>query len=393
YGDDLNILKSIGEDLSAILKPIRGSGNVRVQRVLGLPLLEIKANREKMSRYEVSSEEILNVVETLRIGVSTGKVFEGLRSYDLILRMNVDVSDLKEVENLPVMTSFGNIVPLGLVADIELNEGPAAIYRETLKRRLFVEVNIRGRDLVSYINEAKEKTKSYLETKIPEGYEVKWGGQFENFTRAKNRLGMVVPVALVIIFSMLIAAFGNINYALGVFLVIPLAISGGIISLIIRGLPFSIPAGVGFIAVSGISVLNGVVYASVLKEKLSLGMPLEEAVIKSALQSLRPILTTQIIAGIGFLPMAISSNAGAEVQRPLATVVIGGIIVVTLLSNLFLPIILEFLLQKGFTFEQKSSIQIASEPKENIAVVEKERKKKKMESSEVKKEPGEENKA
>lgn len=354
YGDNLNTLKKIGEDVAGILEKINGSGDVRVQRILGLPLLDIKVNRNKMARYGVSANEILDVVETLRIGVNAGKVFEGLKRFDLIVRMDVDVTNMELVENLPVMTSHGSTVPLGLIADIQLKEGPASITRESLKRRIFVEVNIRGRDLVSYISEAKQLTQEYL-SNLPSGYSIKWGGQFENFTRAKNRLMVVVPIALIIIFSMLIAAFGNINYALGVFLVIPLAISGGIISLIFRGLPFSIPAGVGFIAVSGISVLNGVVYASILKDLISEGFELQDAVVESAYRSLRPILTTQIIAGIGFLPMAVSTNAGAEIQRPLATVVIGGIIVVTLFSNLLLPIIMQFLLSRGFTFEQKNS--------------------------------------
>ncbi len=344
YGDDLVTLKKIGEDIAKILEKIPGTGDLRVQRVLGLPLLEIKANREKMARYGVTANEMLDVVETLRVGRSAGKVFEGLKRFDLVVRMDIDFKDIEVIENIPVMTSFGTTVPLGLVSDIKLTEGPASITREALKRRLFVEVNIRGRDLVSYIEEAKAKTEEVI-SKRPEGYEVKWGGQFDNFTRAKNRLALVVPIAMVIIFGMLIAAFGSAKYAIGVFLVVPLAISGGILSLLLRGLPFSIPAGVGFIAVSGIAVLNGVVYASVLREVLAEGVKLSEAVIKASVLSLRPIMTTESIAAIGFIPMAISSMAGAEVQRPLATVVIGGVLVATLLSRLLLPISMEFLLK------------------------------------------------
>ena len=337
YGDDLVQLKKIGESLADVLKGIQGTGDLRVQRVLGLPLLEIKADRAKMARYGVSANEMLDIVETLRIGRNAGKVFEGLKRFDLVVRLDV-------IENIPVMTSFGNTVPLGQIANIKIEEGPASITREALKRRLFVEVNIRGRDLVSYINEAKEKTEK-ITSSLPEGYHVEWGGQFENFTRAKNRLALVVPIAMVIIFSMLIAAFGSVRYAIGVFMVVPLAVSGGILSLVLRGLPFSIPAGVGFIAVSGIAVLNGVVYASVLREQLEEGIKLSQAVIKASILSLRPIMTTESIAAIGFIPMAISSNAGAEVQRPLATVVIGGVLVATLLSRLLLPIAMEYLLK------------------------------------------------
>ncbi|MCE9499255.1 MAG: CusA/CzcA family heavy metal efflux RND transporter [Leptospira sp.] len=345
YGDDLAKLKSLGEEFAEVLKQIKGTGDLRVQRVLGLPILEIKANREKMARYGVTAAEILDTVETMRVGAGVGKVFEGLRRFDLVVRLDVDVSDLDIVENIPVMTSTGITVPLSLVADIQKVEGPASITREALKRRLFVEVNIRGRDLVGYISEAQSKTKSITDN-LPEGYEVDWGGQFENFTRAKNRLAMVVPFALIIIFGMLIAAFGNVFYALGVFLVVPLAVSGGIISLVIRGLPFSIPAGVGFIAVSGIAVLNGVVYAFALKEELEEGKHLSSAVFDAALSSNRPVITTSVIAAVGFIPMAISTAAGAEVQRPLATVVIGGVLIATVLSRLLLPIIMEFLFKK-----------------------------------------------
>ncbi|MCB1178368.1 MAG: efflux RND transporter permease subunit, partial [Leptospiraceae bacterium] len=352
YGDNLENLKKIGEKYAAVLSKIEGTGDLRVQRVLGLPLLEIKPNREKMARYGVQTKEILDIVKTLRVGYGLGKVFEGLKKFDLVVRLDVDVTDSDQMENIPVMTSSGYEVPLGLVADIVKVEGPASIYREALKRRLFVEVNIRGRDLVSYISEAQEKTQE-LQDSLEEGYEVEWGGQFQNFTRAKNRLALVVPIALTIIFGMLMAAFGSIYYAIGVFLVVPLAISGGIISLLLRGLPFSIPAGVGFIAVAGIAVLNGVVYASTLKDELEINPNIHESVFKAALLSLRPRITTEAIAAIGFIPMSISTMAGAEVQRPLATVVIGGIIIATAISGLMLPIAMEFLLNIREKFNSK----------------------------------------
>ena len=351
YGDDLVILKKIGEQYAAILSKINGTGDLRVQRVLGLPLMEIKVNREKMARYGVNTEEVLDVVKTLRVGYGLGKVFEGLKRFDLVAMLDLDVNDSDQVENIPVMTSSGYEVPLSLVADIVRIEGPASITRESLKRRLFVEINIRGRDLVSFISEAQEKTSSIA---LPEGYEVKWGGQFQNFMRAKNRLLLVVPIALTIIFGMLMAAFGSIYYAIGVFLVVPLAVSGGVIALILRGLPFSIPAGVGFIAVAGIAVLNGVVYASTLKQEHELTNDIKQSVLKASLQSLRPRLTTEAIAAIGFIPMSISTMAGAEVQRPLATVVIGGIIIATAISGLVLPIAMESLLVMQEKFKENS---------------------------------------
>lgn len=350
YGDDLSILKRIGEEYAAILSKIEGTGDLRVQRVLGLPLMQIKPNREKMARYGVNTDEILDIVKTLRVGYNLGKVFEGLRRFDLVVRMDVDVMDSDQMENIPVMTSTGYEVPLSLVADIENIEGPASITREALKRKLFVEINIRGRDLVSFINEAREKTSDIV---LPEGYEVKWGGQFQNFTRAKNRLLLVVPIALTIIFGMLMAAFGSIYYAIGVFMVVPLAVSGGILALILRGLPFSIPAGVGFIAVAGIAVLNGVVYASTLKDELKHQKNIRDSVIHAGILSIRPRLTTEAIAAIGFIPMSISTMAGAEVQRPLATVVIGGIIIATAISSLVLPIAMEFLLNLQDKIKEK----------------------------------------
>lgn len=352
YGDDLVTLKKIGEQYAQILSNIEGTGDLRVQRVLGLPLMEIKPNREKMARYGVRTEEVLDVVKTLRVGYSLGKVFEGLKRFDLVVRLDVDVTDSDEMENIPVMTSTGYDVPLRMVADIVRIEGPASITREALKRRLFVEINIRGRDLVGYINEAQAKTSKI---QLPEGYEVKWGGQFQNFTRAKNRLLLVVPIAMIIIFAMLMAAFGSIYYAIGVFLVVPLAVSGGIIALILRGLPFSIPAGVGFIAVAGIAVLNGVVYASTLKQELEINPNIRESVLKAAILSVRPRLTTEAIAAIGFIPMSISTMAGAEVQRPLATVVIGGIIIATAISSLFLPIAMDALLNFQEKFKGSSN--------------------------------------
>ena len=279
------------------------------------------------------------------MGANAGKIFEGLKRFDLKLMLGVDASSLEAIEDIPILTSHGTIVPLGMISEIKKNEGPAAIYRESLKRRVFVEVNIRGRDLVSYVNEAQSETRSILEA-LPEGYEVKWGGQFENFTRARNQLFMVAPLIALIIFGMLMATFKSLRYALGVCSIVPLSLAGGIIALYLRGLPFSIPAAVGLIALSGITVLTGVVYANRLQSILETGEKIEDAVILASTQSARAILTTELIAAIGFLPMAISSGAGAEVQRPLATVVIGGIFIGTLLAQLLLPLLMERLLNR-----------------------------------------------
>jgi len=243
-----------------------------------------------------------------------------------------------------VGTGQGQLVPLAQVADIRETEGPAVINREGLERRVMVEANIRGRDLVSYVIEAQQKVEAQLS--LPKGYRLDWGGQFENFTRAKNRLMLVVPMALAIIFGMLFMMFGDLRYAMAVFACVPMGVVGGVMSLRLRGLPFSIPAAVGFIALCGVAVLNGVVMASELKRRLSEGSPFPAALRDSARGALRPIMTTALVAAIGFMPMALSTRAGAEVQRPLATVVIGGILSSTVLMLAVLPLLLRGLLQR-----------------------------------------------
>lgn len=344
YGDDLKSLKSIADNYANKIKKIKGAADLRVQKLLGLPLLEIKMNRGNMARYGVRAEEILTTIETLRVGFNAGKVYEGYKRFDLIVRLDADVRDLEVIENVPVMTELGGTVPLGQVTDIVMTEGPAALYHEGLKRRILVEVNVRGRDMVGFVSEVQKETNS-IEENLPQGYSVDWGGQFENFTRAKNRLALVIPIAGAIIFVMLFIAFGNVYYALGVFMLVPLSISGGIIALVMRGLPFSIPAGVGFIAAAGISVLNGVVYASALKDNIKENPNASLAVIDAAVYTLRAVATTELVAIIGFLPMAIATSAGAEVQKPLATVVMGGVLVATILSRFLLPIAFEFLVK------------------------------------------------
>jgi cobalt-zinc-cadmium resistance protein CzcA len=342
FGEDLNELKKLADQYAKIIKKIPGSADVRVQKLLGLPLLEIKADRNRMARYGVTAEEILTTVETLRVGYGVGNVYEGSRRFSLIIRLDADIQDMEILENVPIMSSTGQMVPLGQVAKIEFSEGPSALYHEGLKRRILVETNVRGRDMVGFVKEAMEKTKP-IEDNFSEGYSLDWGGQFENFTRAKERLSIVVPVALVIIFAMLFAMFGNIYYALGVFILVPFSAAGGVISLLLRDLPFSIPAGVGFIAAAGISVLNGVVFASYLKSAIPKHDSIYEAVHESAVSTLRAVITTVLVAVIGFLPMAIATSAGAEIQRPLATVVIGGVLFATVMALFLLPVVFQFL--------------------------------------------------
>ncbi|MGZ3429004.1 MAG: efflux RND transporter permease subunit, partial [Polyangia bacterium] len=245
--------------------------------------------------------------------------------------------------DLPVGTPSGQLIPLGQLAEVRESEGPAVINRESLERRVLVEANVRGRDLVSFVNDARRRVQAQLQ--LPHGVHLEWGGQFENFERASKRLGLVVPIALAVIFGMLFLMFGELRWAVAVFAGAPFALVGGVLALVTRGLPFSIPAAVGFIAVAGVAVLNGVVMASEVRRRLADGEG-ARALRGGALEVLRPVLTTAMVAAIGFFPMALSTHPGAEVQRPLATVVIGGIVSSTLLSLVVLPTLLRLLVAR-----------------------------------------------
>lgn len=343
FGPDLQVSKAIAEEAAALLRAIAGTGDLRVQRVLGLPLLNVKADRLRLARYGIPADEVLSVVEASRVGSKVGKIFEGARRFDLVLLLPPNQLTPESLGELTVGTGSGQLVPLAQVADIRESEGPAVINREGLQRRVMVEANIRGRDLVSYVTEAQQKVNAQV--KLPKGYRLDWGGQFENFTRAKDRLMLVVPLALGIIFGMLFLMFGNLRFAVAVFACVPLGVVGGVAALWLRSLPFSIPAAVGFIALCGVAVLNGVVMASALKRRLEEGDALDIALCESARGALRPIVTTALVAAIGFLPMALSTRAGAEVQRPLATVVIGGILSSTVLMLVVLPLLLRSVLR------------------------------------------------
>ena len=357
FGTDLTVLKGVADQIGAVIHGISGRGDLRVQRVLGLPLLEIRPDRQRLARYGIAAEDVLEVVEASRVGRHAGRIFEGPRRFDLVLLMPPGTLTPEAFGELLVGTPRGELLPLAAVAEIKETEGPAVINRESLERRVLVEANVRGRDLVSFVKEAQ--TKVAAQVQLPEGVHLEWGGQFENFERASGRLALVVPMALAVIFGMLFLMFGQLRYAIAVFAGAPFALIGGIGALVLRGLPFSIPAAVGFIAVAGVAVLNGVVMASEVRRRLDADAegvdPIESEVAlrKGALAVLRPVITTALVAAIGFLPMAISTRAGAEVQRPLATVVIGGIISSTLLSLVVLPLLLRLLVVAGLRRERE----------------------------------------
>jgi cobalt-zinc-cadmium resistance protein CzcA len=340
FGDDLELLKRTADRLGRALRDVPGTGDLRVQRVLGLPLLEVVPDRDRLARHGLLARDVLDVMEAARVGRRVGTFFENQRRFDIRLRVEPSQHEAEALGALPVGTPSGQPLPLGSLATLRETEGPAVITREALERRVVIEVNVRGRDLVSYVAAAKAELAKHA---LPDGVHLAWGGQFENFERASARLLLVAPLALVLIFAMLYVMFGSVRYALGVFAGAPFALVGGVLALVLRGLPFSIPAAVGFIAVAGVAVLNGVVMASEVRALADAGETGAHVLTRAALDALRPVLTTALVAAIGFLPMALSTRAGAEVQRPLATVVIGGILSSTLLSLLVLPAILRLL--------------------------------------------------
>jgi cobalt-zinc-cadmium resistance protein CzcA len=338
FGFDLATAKETGDKIAAILQTIPGTGDLRVQRVLGLPFLDVKVDRPRAARVGVRTADLLATVEAARAGIAAGTVFDGPRRFPVKVLQPPPGRDPETIADVLVASDEGKMVPLAQVAKIGERDGPATIFRESLERRVMVEANVRGRDLVSYVNEARRRVESEL--KLPSGFRLQWAGQFENFNRAKDRLTLVVPIALGIIFAMLFLMFGELRVVLCVFACVPFGIAGGVAALALRGLPFSIPAAVGFIALCGVAVLNGVVMASELRRKLD-DVTVRDPWTESAAAVLRPVMTTALVAAIGFLPMALSTRAGAEVQRPLATVVIGGILASTMVSIFVLPALLK----------------------------------------------------
>jgi cobalt-zinc-cadmium resistance protein CzcA len=343
FGDDLVKLTELGRRIGRIVYQTAGAGDVRVERALGLPMLQIRADRARLARYGINAEEVLNAVEATRQGKKVGYIFEDQRRFDLRVLVPPGGKRIEDFGRLPIGVQDGQPLPLAQVASINEEDGPAQISRHSMRRRLRIDVNIRGRDLLGFVEDAQARVAAGVP--LPENYDIEWGGQFENFQRASARLGVVLPVALGIIFGMLFLTFGSIRYAAAVFSGVPFALIGGVIALSLRGMSFSIPAAVGFIALCGIAVLNGVVMASEVKRRINEGDEDEDPVQEGAVAVLRPMLLTATVAAIGFLPMAISNSAGSEVQRPLATAVIGGMVSSTLLGLVLLPALLRVFLR------------------------------------------------
>ncbi len=338
FGDDLDTLKKKADEIVRVVNKVEGAEDVKAEAVSGLPQLQIKADRAAISRYGINVEDVNDLVESIVAGKEAGQVYEGEQRFNMVVRLGDPASrDVETIKNLLVPAPNGQRVPLAQVADIKLIEGPAQISREDTRRRISVELNVRGRDIGSFVEEAQSAIEQQV--KLPPGYYVTWGGQFENLERASARLAIVVPLALFLIFVLLFTTFNSVKQAILIYTGIPFAIVGGVLALALRGMPFSISAGVGFIALFGVAVLNGVVMVSYINKLRDEGRPLGEAVTEGAETRLRPVLMTALVASLGFIPMAIATSAGAEVQRPLATVVIGGLVTSTLLTLLILPML------------------------------------------------------
>ncbi len=339
FGEDLDTLVKYANEFATIIGGVDGAKDVFVERITGLPQIVIRYNKPAIAAYQLNIDDINKLIRAAFAGEEAGMIYENERRFGLVVRLSNEYrNDLSDLESLMIVNSQGISIPLSQVAEINIEEGPNQIQREDAKRRITVAFNVRGRDVQSIVQEVQQKANKAV--KLPAGYFVKYGGQFENLVEAKQRLMIAVPIALLLILLILYFSFGSLKYGLLIFSAIPLSAIGGIILLWMRGMPFSISAGVGFIALFGVAVLNGIVLISEFNRlKNETIMDMREVVLAGTSARLRPVLMTAAVASLGFLPMALSTSSGAEVQRPLATVVIGGLISATLLTLLVLPVL------------------------------------------------------
>ena len=343
YGDNLDKLSASAQQIAAVLGKVRGAADVRVAQTQGFPTFDIRFDRDAIARYGLSMQDVADTVSTALGGRPAGQIFEGDRRFDVVVRLpTAQRNDLDTLGALPVMLPPGEgrpraSVPLRQLASFRFTEGLNEVSRDDGKRRIYVEANVRGRDLGSFVAEAQKRIDA--EVRLPAGMWTEWGGQFQNLQAAVTRLSIVVPICFVLIFAVLYLALGEAALAATVFTAVPLALAGGVFAIALRGIPFSVSAAVGFIAVSGVAVLNGLVLISAVRRRLGMGRDLDTAIMEGAMERVRPVLMTALVASLGFVPMAIAHGTGAEVQKPLATVVIGGLITSTTLTLFVLPAI------------------------------------------------------
>lgn len=357
FGENLDSLTLYAEKVNKIIQGVQGATSPQVERISGLPQINIEYDRTRLANYGINVQDVNDVVSTAFAGKATGQIFENERRFDLVVRLDSQYRrDIDDVGNLTIPTQTGNQVPLSQVANIKYKQGPAQISREESKRRIVIGFNISGRDVQSVVKEIQEKLGQQV--KLPTGYYFTYGGQFENLKKASKRLLIAVPLSLVLIFSLLYFTFHSFKQAGLIFTAIPMSAIGGIFALMLRGMPFSISAGIGFIALFGVAVLNGIVLIGTFNQLQKEGIQdVIQRVLEGTKVRLRPVLMTATVASLGFLPMALSTSAGAEVQKPLATVVIGGLISATLLTLFVLPL-LYIIFNKKVQFSKRRSMNI-----------------------------------
>ena len=358
-------MASIGTDIEqisrveAILARTPGAADTRIAQTEGFPTFEISFNRDAIARYGLTVQDVADTVATALGGKQAGQLFEGDRRFDIMVRLpDGQRNDLDTLGALPVMLpdvagQARGSTPLRELATFRFTDGLNEVSRDNGKRRIYVEANVRGRDLGSFVSEAQKTIER--EVKLPPGMYIEWGGQYQNLQAASLRLSIVVPICFAVIFVVLYFALGSLSLAATVFTAVPLALAGGVFAIAMRGIPFSVSAAVGFIAVSGVAVLNGLVLISAIKRRLTMGRTLDTAIIEGSLERLRPVLMTALVASLGFVPMAIAHGTGAEVQRPLATVVIGGLITSTALTLFVLPAICHLVMRRRRSAQDKAS--------------------------------------
>ena len=352
YGDDLAVLKAKGDEIVQALLRVEGSADVAAQQIAGLSYCGVSVRRDALARYGINAREVLDAVACVG-GKVVGQVFEGQRRFPMQVRLAPEWrTDVEKLSQLKVEDASGRQIPISQLAEIKINDGPVEISRDSIRRRLLISCNVQGRDLGGFVAEAQRVVDQSVE--LPPNYILHWGGQFANLREATERLAIAVPVALLLIFSLLYVTFNSVRLALLIYLNVPIAATGGILALWARGMPFSISAGVGFIALFGIAVMNGVVLIEHIRHLRHQGLSPFDAVVQGALDRLRPVFMTAACGALGFIPMAISSSSGAEVQRPLATVVIGGLITSTVLTLLVLPSIYRWFEPKENATEERA---------------------------------------
>jgi heavy metal efflux system protein len=336
FGDDFGTLVALGDQIASAIEGVSGAADVAVEQATGLPVMAVEPRREVIARLGVNISEIQEWVAAAVGGEVAGQFYEGDRRADIVVRLPESMrADPDALARLPVPLADGGYVPLGEVAELKLDTGVNQVNRENGKRRVVVTANVRGRDLGSFVDDVRQTLDEQVE--LPAGYWLEFGGTFEQLESASQRLAIVVPITLSIIAVLLFLALGSARDAAIIFSGVPLALTGGVLALWLRDIPFSISAGVGFIALSGVAVLNGLVMVTFIRDLRTRGASIDDAILQGALTRLRPVLMTALVASLGFVPMAFNTGIGSEVQRPLATVVIGGIVSSTLLTLLLLP--------------------------------------------------------